>query len=148
MLIRIANNHPKLKIMIKDTRQLVKNVLADENLTAREINIIFVPDEHLKALHKDYLQDDSYTDVMTFNLSDNHLIEAEIYIAPDRAKIHAKEFNVSLDFEIARLIIHGLLHLKGFDDADESQRAIMRNKEDHYLRMYFKSLNLLKLVDL
>lgn len=143
MRIRITNNHSSTKIIKKNARRLVENILADEKITAKEINIILVPDDYLRKLHKDYLQDDSYTDVMTFDLSDNHTIEGEIYIAPNCAKIHAREFAVAPEVEIGRLIIHGLLHLKGFDDATETQQAEMRSKEDYYLEKYVDLLNLL-----
>lgn len=143
MLIRITNNHPQTIIIDKNAHRLTKNVLADEKIVAKEINIIFVTDDYLKSLHNDYLQDNSYTDVMTFNLSDNQSIEGEIYIAPDRAGIYARQFQIAPEIEIARLIIHGLLHLKGLDDATEAQQAIMRSKEDHYLEKYSELLNLL-----
>jgi len=143
MLIRITNSHPQRKIIKKNARKLAENVLADEEIIAKEINVIFVTDDYLRTLHKDYLQDNSYTDVMTFDLSDNRSIEGEIYIAPDRAAIHARKFQVVPEVEIARLIIHGLLHLKGFDDATEAQQEKMRSREDHYLKKYPDLLNLL-----
>lgn len=143
MQINVINDHQKITINEQDVTKLAKSVIKDEKIAVNEISIIFVHDEYLRKLHKDYLKDDSPTDVMSFNLGENDRIEGEIYISLDRAKIHAAEFNVSLDSEIARLIIHGLLHLKGYDDQTDVQRNQMRQKENQYLMEYFESPYLL-----
>jgi probable rRNA maturation factor len=143
MQINVINDHKSITINEQDVTNLAKSVIKDETLSANDISIIFVHDDYLRKLHKDYLKDDSPTDVMSFNLGENDQIEGEIYISLDRARIHAAEFNVSLDSEIARLIIHGLLHLKGFDDQTDAQQNQMRQKEDQYLKEYSESLYLL-----
>jgi rRNA maturation RNase YbeY len=70
-------------------------------------------------------------------------VEGEIYISADRADIHAREFEVSLGEEIGRLIIHGMLHLKGYDDQTENERQEMQQKEDFYLQKYRELVALL-----
>jgi rRNA maturation RNase YbeY len=145
MQIRVINNHPGVKIQKKEVNNLVRLISKDEGIieAAKEISIIFVDDDYLRKLHKDYLNDDSYTDVMSFNLNDDDQIEGEIYISVDRAKHHANKFNVSDSSEIARLIIHGILHLKGYDDATEDQKQEMHELENAYLERYPGSFNLL-----
>ncbi len=143
MQINVINNHQSIMIDEQHVCELVKSIIKDEELNTREINVIFVHDDYLRRLHKDYLNEDSYTDVMSFTLGDDTRIEAEIYISLDRAKIHATELKVPFDSEIARLIIHGLLHLKGYDDQTNTQRKQIRNKEEHYLNKYFELLHLL-----
>lgn len=138
MQIRIYINHPEMEIPDR-FEQLARRVAEDEEMNAREINIILVEDEYLKKLHKDFLNDDSYTDVMSFNLSDDARIEGEIYISLDRAKIHAQKFNVPRDSEIARLIIHGMLHLKGHEDETSAGRKQIRRLEERYLKKYSNS---------
>jgi probable rRNA maturation factor len=138
--IRISNDHPALKVRKNAIDKLVKHVLRVEKIPVREIHIIFVEDEYLRGLHKKYLNDDTPTDVMSFNLSDDDHIEGEIYISLDSAKSQAPRFDVSFDFEIARLIIHGLLHLKGYDDSTAPERKEMRAKEDYYLDKYLRMI--------
>ena len=86
----------------------------------------------LKEMHRQFLDDDSFTDVMTFNLSEIPPIESEIYISIDRARDNANQYEVSYLNEIMRLIIHACLHLAGHEDYDETKRAKMKAKEDHY----------------
>lgn len=107
--------------------------MSEANLPARQINVILVSDEYLRKLHRDFLQDDTFTDVMTFNLSEDETVEAEIYLSGERARLHAEKFAQPLPREIGRLIVHGLLHLKGMDDATDLERKQMRTAENHFL---------------
>lgn len=145
MRIRVVNNHTGVNIQEKETINLVRFISKDEGLaeSAEEINIIFVNDDYLRQLHRDFLNDDSYTDVMSFNLNEDNSIEGEIYISLDRARHYANEFNVSLSSEIARLIIHGILHFKGYDDDTEDGKLKMHELENVYLDKYSGKVNLL-----
>lgn len=136
MQIRIHNNYPEMEVP-HHFEQLARRVAEDEKMNVRDIDIILVKDEYLKKLHRDFLNDDSYTDVMSFNLSDDERIEGEIYISLDRARINAREFDVSFACEMARLIIHGILHLNGYEDNSEAGAKQMRRMEEHYIRKYF-----------
>jgi len=98
------------------------------------LDIILINDEQLRELHKKYLNDDSYTDVMTFNTGDKNNIEGEIYISVERAAVQAKQYKVSLQEELARLVIHGCLHLAGYDDKETTSLARMKHKENLYVR--------------
>lgn len=144
MQIKVINNHSNIKIQTKEVNKLAYVILKDEGIeTTNEISIIFVDDDYLRKLHNDYLNDDSYTDVMSFNLSEDEQVEGEIYISLDRALHYANEFGVTFGSEIARLIIHGILHLKGYDDATEDQKKEMHEMEDDYLDKYSRLINLL-----
>ena len=103
-------------------------------LKIRSIDLIFISDIELNTMHKKYLSDDAFSDVMTFNLSDNHLIEAEIYISLERARMQAAQFAVSLINEICRLCIHACLHLAGFDDRYPEDQILMKCEEDAYIK--------------
>ncbi len=116
---------------------LVESFLQEQQLAASEISIIIVSDEYLRNLHKQYLNDDTETDVMTFNLGEGEQVEGEIYISYDRAKEQAREFDVDVKTEVARLVIHGLLHLKGYNDSTIEERREMRQLEDEFLPRYF-----------
>lgn len=132
------NNHQEVKIVLMRAQELCRQLSDDEKLPAQEINIIFVDDDFLKKLHRDFFDEDTYTDVITFDLSEpgSETVEGEIYISLDRAKFYAGEFSVSLQEEIARLIIHGILHLNGYDDQTEIQRKKMRQLENSYIEKY------------
>ncbi len=116
---------------------MVEQVIHEIKLPASEISVILVDDEYLRRLHREYLNDDRYTDVMTFNLSDGGEVEGEIYISVDRAQVQAKQYQVSVSEEVARLVIHGLLHLKGYDDATLAERQQMHQQENHLLRLFW-----------
>jgi rRNA maturation RNase YbeY len=117
---------------------MINKIIILENVPVNHLNVIAVSDEFLRKLHRNYLKKNSYTDVITFRLDDKEPVEAEIYISVDRAKIHAKQFGVPLHDELARLIVHGLLHIKGFDDRTEPERKEMTNMENTLLKRNWK----------
>ncbi len=134
--IEIINSAHVLAINPRPAKRIIENFLAEAALPARQITVILVSDEYLRKLHRDFLQDDTFTDVMTFNLSEDEMVEAEIYLSGERARIHAEKFAQPLSREIGRLIVHGLLHLKGMDDATDQERKQMRSAENRYLDAY------------
>ena len=137
-LIQISLEKKIPNLPEKAIKQLIESVIRELKLSAREIHVIFVDDEYLRKLHREYLHDDSYTDVMTFNLSDSGEVEGEIYISVDRARVQARQYQVSVEEEIARLVIHGLLHLKGYDDATPAERQNMHQLENKMLRLFWR----------
>lgn len=121
--INLYNEHPSFRFNETAARNIIRTVARAKNLQPESISVIWVDDAYLKNLHAAYLDDDTETDVMTFNLADSPDIEGEIYISVDRANEHANIFNTSLESELARLIIHGMLHLSGMDDHTEAEAA-------------------------
>ena len=100
---------------------------------------IFCSDEHLLGINKDFLKHDSYTDVITFELSSSkNKIEGEIYLSVDRIKDNAKQLGVSFKEELHRVVFHGALHLCEYEDKNKSGEAKMRLAENKYLQRYFK----------
>jgi rRNA maturation RNase YbeY len=138
--IRIEIDHPDMKVDKKYIKKLAENVARDEQLPLRELTLIISTDEYLKHLQKTYLHKIQFTDVITFNLGDPSDIEAEIYISADMAKVNAKNYGVDFENEVSRLVIHGILHLKGYQDSSSSQRKVMQKEEERYLEKYH-SLN-------
>ncbi len=128
--------HNKSDIIEKYTVTIEKIALwicSELNLPVKKLDIIFIDDENMRIMHKQYLKDDTFTDVMTFNLGDGDSIESEIYISSDRVQENSTIYNVSFINELCRLIIHGCLHLYGYDDKDEDNRKLMKEKEEDYL---------------
>jgi rRNA maturation RNase YbeY len=105
----------------------------DENVAFADINIIFCSDDYLLEINKQYLQHDYYTDIITFDYKDNNLISSDIFISVDRLKDNAQTLQISFDSELKRIIIHGLLHLCGYEDDTTEKRSNMSLKEDYYL---------------
>lgn len=101
------------------------------------LQIIFCSDEYLLKINQDFLSHDYYTDIITFDYSTKRskAINGELYISIDRAKDNAKKINVTVQAEVKRLIIHGLLHLCGYEDANAPAKQAMTQKEDFYLNL-------------
>ncbi len=111
-----------------------KNILNDKNHDSATISIILTNDKKLIQLKKQYFKQDILTDVITFNLEeDNDPIEGEIYISLNQVSENAKEYNQDIGKELKRVIIHGILHLSGYDDQTQKERHTMTCLEDHYL---------------
>ena len=112
---------------IKDLCALVLN---DSKYESISLNIIFTDDSHLSKLKVKYFNEDVLTDVLAFPIKNDAVLESEIYISYDRALANSKEFDVSLNNEIVRLIVHGLLHLLGYRDDNTESKKIMFDKQE------------------
>lgn len=121
-------------ISIIPSNLMISQVADKEKVKVDFLNYIFCSDPYLLDLNKKYLAHDYFTDIITFESSEEEgVISGDIFISVDRAKENAKEYKVSLEEEIQRLIIHGLLHLIGYKDGSDEEKLIMRKKEDYYL---------------
>lgn len=110
-------------------------VIESEGSTLGEIQFVFCSDVYLLSINKTYLQHDTYTDIITFPYNFNPL-SGEIYISVERVAENADGFKVSFGDELRRVLVHGVLHLLGYEDHTESLKEKMRSKEDEYLAQY------------
>ena len=140
--VQIINAHPRIAVAENTARQLAEAVIAELDLPIVALNIIFDSDAHVRELHARYLNDDTVTDIITFNLGTDQEIEGELYISIDRAAAHAGEFEVALENELSRLVIHGLLHLGGYQDHNDEMQQRMRARENRFLDQYSGILTL------
>ena len=140
MEIFVHNLNQNLDITKQNIVELILLITKKLELDLNSCQIIFVDDDTLRTMHQDYLNDPDFTDVMTFNLGDD-TIEGEIYISYDRVKENAKIFEVSTESEIYRNIIHGLLHLNGYNDKNEIDKTKMKKKEEALLNETLILLN-------
>ncbi|MCB0280156.1 MAG: rRNA maturation RNase YbeY [Calditrichaeota bacterium] len=131
--IDFYNKYGKLTELSHSYLSLINLVIDQEKMDCKSVTVIWVNDADLAKLHADFLDDPSKTDVMTFDLGDEQ-IEAEIYISVDRAIEQAKQFKVDLSNELSRLVVHGLLHLAGYDDHTDTDIKAMRQREEHFLK--------------
>lgn len=120
------------------TSKWLKSAITLENKKLGDISIIYCSDDYLLEINKQYLSHDYYTDVITFNYCEGDLISGDIFISVDTIKANAEEYGASFDNELCRVMVHGILHLIGYDDDCESNQLIMRQKEDFYLERYDK----------
>jgi probable rRNA maturation factor len=120
----------------RKTAEWIKKVLLMEEKTLSSINVIFCSDAYLSEINQQYLKHDTYTDIITFDLSlTQDAIEGEIYISIDRVKENAQAFGSDFDTELCRVIIHGVLHLSGYNDKTSREKSAMRKKEDASLSL-------------
>ena len=103
------------------------------------INFIFCSDEYLLGLNQAHLDHNTFTDIITFELSSkNQPLVADIYISVDRVRENARLFQVSFKEELHRVIFHGVLHLCGFKDKKPAEQKLMREMEGKWLGEYFR----------
>ena len=125
----------KLKLSNNLIEKIIFNIISNESkYNSINISIIIVNDEYLKTLKIKYFNMDIFTDVITFNLSDDDkYLDAEIYISWDRVSENAKKYKQEINNEMKRVIIHGCLHLAGINDSTEKEKIYMRTKEQEYI---------------
>ena len=124
------------KADIKDNsfNKICEKIFHDKNHEEANITLILSGDEKLRELKNTFFQKDVFTDVITFNLEEaGDPIEGEIYISLNQVSENAKEYNQDIGKELKRVIIHGILHLSGYDDQTQEEKHTMTCLEDHYL---------------
>lgn len=119
----------------KPIRSWIQNSIIQMGKTPGEINYVFCSNPYILEINKKFLNHDYTTDIITFDYSEQSLINGEIYISIDEVKENAKHFKVSFQDELHRVLIHGVLHLAGFKDKSASDQKIMRSQEDYYLSL-------------
>jgi probable rRNA maturation factor len=111
------------------------STIHQEGKYSTEISYIFCSDAYLHQMNLEYLNHDTYTDIITFDYTENSVVSGDIFISIDRVKENAKKFNTTFLNELSRVIIHGVLHLVGYKDKSTEQKQVMRSKEDFYLTL-------------
>jgi rRNA maturation RNase YbeY len=121
---------------VEKLRPVLEKIIEDYNLTSEYVNVIFMTDEDLLVINREYLRHDYYTDIITFNYSeDTSILEAELYISADRVKENASQYGVSFLEELYRIVIHGFLHLAGYEDKDILHKEVMQHSENEYIKL-------------
>lgn len=119
-----------------NVKRASKSVFKSQKIKDCDVSLIFVSDEFLSDLKKKYFQKNHFTDVIAFRLNeyDEPFIEGEVYISLQRAKENSKIFNEPYAKEVSRLIIHGCLHLIGFEDKSKEGMELMKQMEEDLLK--------------
>jgi len=123
------------KIKRRDTTAWIKAVIATYNKRLGEVGYMFVNDEKILEINNEYLQHDYYTDVITFDYSENDVVNGDIVISLDTVRTNAEKFGKTFDDELHRVIIHGILHLCGLHDKAPGEREQMEKAENKALAL-------------
>lgn len=102
----------------------------------REIQYVFCDDEYLYEMNMQYLNHDTYTDIITFDYADGKVLHGDIFISTERVQENASERGISVNEELLRVMAHGLLHMKGLNDKTENEKAIMRKEEEELMKLF------------
>jgi len=116
----------------------IKKIVSGCGKSLGNIAYVFCDDERILQINKQFLQHDYYTDIITFDYSENAKISGDIFISLETVKTNAEKFNTGYEEELRRVIIHGILHLCGFDDKTPKAKKMMRTKEDESLLEFDK----------
>ncbi len=111
----------------------LKAVAVEENCRLGEISVIFCSDAYLLDMNRKYLGHDYFTDIITFDYSEGEVLSGDLFISVDTVRSNASFYSAEFDDELDRVIVHGLLHLIGYDDHSEEEFAAMKEKENYYL---------------
>ncbi|MDO8966558.1 rRNA maturation RNase YbeY [Algoriphagus sp.] len=118
----------------------LKKIAQSENFKLGELNYIFCSDEYLYQINVDYLNHHTYTDIITFdNSEEEETIEGDIFISIDRVKDNATKHQENEESELSRVLSHGIFHLMGYKDKSKEQAELMRSKEAFAIKLYENS---------
>jgi rRNA maturation RNase YbeY len=125
-----------LKLERNKIKSWIKTVIHTEKQKPGAINYIFCSDEYLLKVNREYLDHDYFTDIITFDYVANGVVSGDIFISVDRVADNAKQFGVTFDNELRRVLVHGVLHLLGYPDKKNEEKKRMTEKEDFYLSIF------------
>jgi probable rRNA maturation factor len=131
--INIFNLIPDFKLSRKVIRDQIQKVIVHFNFKIDNINVVFLDNRKIRSINKVFLSHDLPTDVISFRLNEGNIIDGEIYIGVGIARQNSIIYGVKFYNEIKRLLIHGSLHLIGFNDKRKKERAEMTKWEDYFL---------------
>ncbi len=114
----------------------VDSLIASEKFKTGEITIIFCSDDYLLDKNRAYLSHDYYTDIITFDYSENEVVSGDLFISVDRVNDNSKIYNTPFNNELMRVVYHGILHLCGYGDKTEKDEKKMREKENYYINQF------------
>jgi probable rRNA maturation factor len=134
--IEFTNNHPTFSFTQESffLEKIIKLLNQEGFPKDLYVHYIFLNDDELLEINKEYLQHDFYTDIITFPIEEtDESLEADIFISMDRVQDNAKEYGVEFSNELLRVVLHGMLHLCSYQDKTAEEEKLMREKEQFYM---------------
>ena len=117
------------------TSTWLKTVAESEICRLGAVNVIFCSDNYILDINQRYLQHDYFTDIITFDYCEGNVLSGDLFISVDSVRENALEYRTEFEEELNRVIVHGLLHLIGYDDHSDEDVRTMREKENYYLAL-------------
>ena len=137
MAILFQNQNTEFKLFHKQSIKLwIKRVIESEKKKLGHLNFVFTNDETILKTNIQFLNHNTYTDIITFDYCEDNLISGDIIISTERVQENAKKFNADFDTELKRVVIHGVLHLCGYKDKTAKDSEVMRKKENQALSLF------------
>ena len=131
--------HYETDFLLENTKSFIrwiKNVILEEKKELGEVNYIFCDDKYLLRKNIKYLDHNILTDIITFNYCEGDIISSDIMISVERVMENSSIFEHSFSEELNRVMIHGILHLIGYNDKTDGEKEIIRKKEDYYINKF------------
>ncbi|HWA35492.1 MAG TPA: rRNA maturation RNase YbeY [Cyclobacteriaceae bacterium] len=135
--IEFLSQLPSFKVSNpRKTAAWLKNICFHEGRQVGSLSYVFCSDRYLQSMNQDFLDHSSFTDILSFDLSEDNNISGEIYISVDRVRANAKKYAQPFDTELRRVMAHGILHFVGYKDKTSAEKAQMRSKEEACLSLW------------
>ena len=131
-----AENVSKPKLKYRIVSNWLKQVIYKFGCITGDLTYIFCSDEYLKEINSRYLRHDYYTDIVTFDYNEGNIVSGDMFISVNRVKENSERFKCDLNDEFLRVMVHGLLHLLGYNDGSDLERETMRELENECIFMY------------
>ena len=135
----MINFHYETEFSLEDAENYTNwiiNIIKSEKAVLGDLSYIFCSDIYLLKLNQKYLKHNSFTDIITFDYSEQKVISGEIYISIDRVRDNAVKFKEDFNRELLRVMAHGVLHLLGYKDKGKNEKEEMSTKEDEKIYMF------------
>ncbi|MFV0482520.1 MAG: rRNA maturation RNase YbeY [Bacteroidales bacterium] len=126
-----------ISLNTNDIEKIFVKILADFDRAVDIVSFFFVNDTELLDVNKEFLKHDYFTDIITFDYGSFKIVDGEAYISLDTVYRNSKDYEVSFDDELLRVIFHGMLHLCGLNDKTDSEQKRMRETENKYMLEYY-----------
>lgn len=114
----------------------VTRIIESEDFVEGQLDYVFCTDDYLLSINQEYLNHDTYTDIITFDYSEGKSISGDIFISTERVVENALAYKVSREEEFLRVMSHGVLHLIGFGDKTKEEQELMRKKEEEKIKLF------------
>jgi rRNA maturation RNase YbeY len=140
MAIYFGNYNIKFRLNKKrKIKKWIEEEIVNHKKKVGSISYMFCSDEHIKIVNQAYLKHNYYTDIITFDYCEGRIVDGDILISIDTVKSNSIKYSSNFEEELLRVIIHGILHLLGYNDKSEKEKELMSQKENEAIERYFQN---------